>query len=945
MIRQLAPYILFALLLVALVPRASNAFVFGGDFGSPEEREAIEAAERAFDFREFDLALELTGEALRDFPDSMEALRLLGLIASHRGELSRVLRRFDPENFPTEDRWRAHYLRGWVTILTGDPRLAIRELELAKAQLGQPTPYELERALLVARRMVPGQDPRQLAAHYDDFLQRWSHIPLTYVSVLNYFNFNDPGRKARRRLIQEALSREEVNPAVYGYAARLEERDFWFDPAKGLEWVEKGLESHPESTELALRRIMYMRQLGMANEALEYCRQWREKAPNHGDFRIDEIDLLADMVRWEEAIEAALLLPEMQHQEQYTENHAIRLARLYHYNNEPQMAIEVLNDFLEESRSPRHRNEAATFLTRLQTRSPEDRVNILPNIGYLTQRGNYCGPATISMVLRYWNKDLSQDNIAERVYTGIAGTPPQVIRNYARTIGFQSVEFAGTKEKWKRLIDAGFPILWLQFMREGGHYRVVTGYDDIHNAWVVHDPNNFRREFIGYDEVDDLWILPNVVRSIVLFPPEEADNPALAGLYPTPMMHLTNGVLYIATGSNLFVGLFPAVLINILAATLIALLIAWQLRRITFPSNSIRYTWVLGFILAIIIPGNLLVGLFRLNNVVSLLLGFHLALLTLVPLLLFTSIGLRLIKDYLHRRESLGIALICIMVWLSLSFIDRSPWEWVVPIGLFVVGMPIIMAPRIWLRQAEKLSYSGDTPGALIKSARLGLRGNRYYSALCVELECLLTVGRIPEFLDRAETLRDANVDDAIAHEMFGLCVLLGEVLLPGTETRRHDLSDKITQWIDTRPPRRLSSLPALHGKKPVTQLTRLAEGLLLYVENLDAESARESADKWPAERVDSLLRELGSMSSRRLPGLSRSRSLRGRPILDTILLLALIGATRSAQSEAEHDRLDALWTMWSSRYALMIELLGHLDPPTPTRPLGVPETEVAPIP
>lgn len=915
----------FLVLLLILPAGQAGAFVYGGDYSSPEERDAIEWIERQLDFRNFEEAWEAAVDAASEFPDSLEVLRLKTLIASNLSQLSALLQDYDPVEARREDRWKAHYLRGWATILTGDPRVALREVEIARSHVDGPIPFELDRVHLVARRMIPGHDEKKLAAEYEAFLEQWSHIPLSYLSVLNFHNFTDPGRAARWRLIRRALAEESTHPGVYIMAARMEERRFWFDPARGLEWIGKGIAEHPEHSELALRRILYLRQLGLAEEALEYTREWRKRAPNHADFRVEEIDLLSDLTRWEEAIEAALSFTEITHQNHYFDTHAIRLARLHHFNNDPQSAIDVLSKYLSEPSRSRWRTEAATFMTRLQTRSEGDRVHIIPGMGFLTQRGNYCGPATINMVLRHWGKELGQDTIAERVYTGIAGTPPQVIRNYARTLGFQTVEFAGTEAKWKRLLDAGFPILWLQFMTQGGHYRVVTGYDDIHQSWIVHDPNNYSREYIGYDDVDDHWILPNVVRSIVIFPPEKVGHPALAGLSPTPMMSLTNGVLYVATGSNLFVGLFPAVLVNILAGALIALLIAWQLRRVTFPGNSIRYIWVVGFILAIIVPSNLIIGIFRLNNVVSLLLGFHLALLTLVPLLLITSLGLRLIKDYLHRRESLGVALLCVMVWLSLSFIDQSPWEWVVPVGLFVVGMPVVMFPRLALLRAERLSQTGDTPGALARSAGLGLHGRHYYSALVIELESLLSVGQIREFLDRAETLRDANVKDAPAHEVFCLCVLLGEVLLPDAADRRDELAIKITRWID-RPSTRGGVPLALTGQGKIPwQLARLGEGLLLYVENIDSESAHASAEKWPKERIDTLLGALGEISKKRLPGLSRSRSLRGRPILDTILLLALIGATRSAQRQAEQGRLEALWTMWSSRYALLIDLLGKL--------------------
>src|SRR5690606_27005334 len=103
------------------------------------------------------------------------------------------------------------------------------------------------------------------------------------------------------------------------------------------------------------------------------------------------------------------------------------------------------------------------------------------------------------------------------------------------------VEFEGTEDNWKALLDAGSPILWLQMKStEGGHYRVVTGYDDARKRWFVHDPNLYSLTEIPYDHVDDTWPLPSLRRSIAIYPPEKENDPVLATLSPTPILHITN---------------------------------------------------------------------------------------------------------------------------------------------------------------------------------------------------------------------------------------------------------------------------------------------------------------------------------------------------------------------------------------------------------------------
>jgi tetratricopeptide (TPR) repeat protein len=899
-----APLLILLLVLLAAVvaPRPAAAFVYGGVFASPAERAAVQAAERAFDLREYDEAWRLVLEARERFPHSLEAVRLHAIAGQLMARMDAIFETAVLDRTPPERHYVVHYARGWGAVLIGDIRMARRELERARELGPQPTPFEIERALLTALRMDPDANPRRLRDEYAAFVKRHADVPLAWVSYINYFNFDDPGERTRRRVVAEAMARPQRQAETHLAAINLEAERFWSDPARLLEMTRAGLAEFPDSAELGLREIRYLRQLGRREEALAVVRQWRERAPNHGDFRNDEFEILSDLQRWDEALAVGDRMPELTWQDRYLVELPLRRARILHLANRPEEAIAVLTRFLSEQPSSPFRGEAGAMVSVLQARAPGARVHLLPGIGQITQRGNYCGPATLAAVLDFWGRPATQEAIASRVYTGIAGTPPQVIREYLRTIGMESVEFSGDEASWKRLLDAGFPVLWLQFMPQGGHYRIVTGYDDIFREWILHDPNQSQRETLSYERIDDTWILPSLRRSIVIFPPGRAGDPALQGLEAPPLLVASNWLLYVFTGSNLFVGLFPALLVNVAAATVLAMLLALLLRRISFPV-VIRRRWVVLGVLAIVVPANLLIGGWRLSGVVSLLLGFHLALLTLLPILAVVYTGGRLLQDYLHPRESIGLTLIITAVWLSLAFVDHDPWQWIIPVAFFVVGLPVLLAPRLWIQRAELRAHHGDAPGALAVIAPLGLHGRRYYTALCLELENLLTTGRVAEFMECARQLAAANPRGRTQRDAFQLCILLGRSLQDGTDQAA--LAADLRAYIAT---------PGL-----ARPLARLAEGLLLHAE------AENGAAGWTSDRIDNLLRELATLATGRLPGLSRSRSLRGRAILDTVLLLAMIGATHHARHGGHHDRLGELWTQWSSRYALLVRLLARL--------------------
>ncbi|MEO8377821.1 MAG: C39 family peptidase, partial [Candidatus Sumerlaeota bacterium] len=702
--------LVFVLLLIFSAGHAP-AFFMGGKYDSAEERAAVSAADRELDFRNYDEAWELAVKASRDFPASLNAVRAVVTVAFSTGRFGEVAKLYDnADESDIEGQIKMHYAHAWAAVLAFDGRGGRAEIVRAIA-LAKEERFELERVLLVLRRMLMTESDGALVKDYQAFVKKYNDVGLAHLSYINLYNFIGDGSKAQQRAVDAALAAPERTAQVYLTAATLGESAFWYDPQRGLELINKGLLEFPDSVELAIRKHFYLRRSGRGREALELVRRWHQIAPNQGEFIEREIELLREEGRWEEAIAACDELVNLTYQPSYVENRIIDLSNVYHDAGRDAEAIELLSNYVRDNRTANNWQAAVQMLTRLQSARPGEKVHMMNDIPYLQQRGNYCGPASLHMLLNHYGIHQTQDEIASRVYTGVAGTPPQVLHHFAQSIGMKSAEFKADEQTWKKLIDAGYPILWLQMLGgRGGHYRVITGYDDVFKTWIVHDPNDFTMTRIPYDKIDDTWILPSVRRSLVFFPADKANDPLIKPLKPTPILFITNWIMYVATGANLFVGLFPALLVNILAAAALAFIVAKLMQSVSFPAREVKTVNVITATLLLVVPLNLMVGMMRWSGGVSALLSFHLALLTLIPLLFLMYLLRRVTHDYFHPRETIGLGIIITAMWISRSFLDVDPWSWLAPVAIMILCLPAVMYPRLAIWQAARAARLGDVP-------------------------------------------------------------------------------------------------------------------------------------------------------------------------------------------------------------------------------------------
>lgn len=136
------------------------------------------------------------------------------------------------------------------------------------------------------------------------------------------------------------------------------------------------------------------------------------------------------------------------------------------------------------------------------------------------QKVNYCVPASLSLILQSFGVQEEQETIARAVKED-QGTQLYHAREYMTDSGFESVYFKGTVENYKKLIDAGLPILLSTLIEMNAHVQVVVGYDDQLQTLLIQDPNDVNPFNLRYDKLKETYQLRDNL-SLVFFPKEKA---------------------------------------------------------------------------------------------------------------------------------------------------------------------------------------------------------------------------------------------------------------------------------------------------------------------------------------------------------------------------------------------------------------------------------------
>lgn len=126
--------------------------------------------------------------------------------------------------------------------------------------------------------------------------------------------------------------------------------------------------------------------------------------------------------------------------------------------------------------------------------------------------GSTCFSSSFAMVMRYWGKDVHVNDVLE-----ITGRPPYTGYDHPELnrwmeskldLRFKYLPNSLT-ESVKLYLNEGYPVIVHQTMSltdNTGHNRVVVGYSDPREVFIINDPSPLGPDYeISYAVFDQLW--------------------------------------------------------------------------------------------------------------------------------------------------------------------------------------------------------------------------------------------------------------------------------------------------------------------------------------------------------------------------------------------------------------------------------------------------------
>lgn len=130
-------------------------------------------------------------------------------------------------------------------------------------------------------------------------------------------------------------------------------------------------------------------------------------------------------------------------------------------------------------------------------------------VPYVHQVSNYCGPAVLTMVFRYWDYSTNQHEIAKEFipFPG-KGLNGEQLKQYATENGFSAFSFRGDRNNLIKHLRKGRPLIIAQgqsFPALTDHYIVVVGWISSSEEWIVHDPSDGSYKRRSAERLEAQW--------------------------------------------------------------------------------------------------------------------------------------------------------------------------------------------------------------------------------------------------------------------------------------------------------------------------------------------------------------------------------------------------------------------------------------------------------
>jgi len=111
-------------------------------------------------------------------------------------------------------------------------------------------------------------------------------------------------------------------------------------------------------------------------------------------------------------------------------------------------------------------------------------------VPFVAQQKDGCAAASLSMVLRYWEVEGSEEDIAAALLEpGLHGVLGSKLQAFAAARGLRAIAYSGDLQELRDFVGKGRPLIVAWGLKHGKfHNVVVVGFSDSGDVILVNDP-------------------------------------------------------------------------------------------------------------------------------------------------------------------------------------------------------------------------------------------------------------------------------------------------------------------------------------------------------------------------------------------------------------------------------------------------------------------------
>jgi tetratricopeptide (TPR) repeat protein len=282
---------------------------------------------------------------------------------------------------------------------------------------------------------------------------------------------------------------------------------------EGVKQLLEGLQDKKDGAYAFGMLIRHYMLQGNWEEAKRYIDRALLQYPDFPRLQMEKLRYLYKTKEWAELREAVKELQDVTPFHCYQTVNSLWVAEsLYHQHD-----ISALRDFLQKNDTIATQSHFRHLPEIIQSESI-----LLKKYKPTLQKSNYCVPASLEMVFSMYDQHVSQEEVAESIFT-ISGSSISKAITFLEERGYYCRYFYSNVELIKQMLQSGISVIMSLEYPTSSHVQVVVGYDDNLQCLIIQDPNLTDVVYLEYEKFQDEFSNSHAL-AIAVVPSQQAPS-------------------------------------------------------------------------------------------------------------------------------------------------------------------------------------------------------------------------------------------------------------------------------------------------------------------------------------------------------------------------------------------------------------------------------------